>query len=124
MPVFLTPDEGFTPTHVIHGTTNMVAHLQFSLAAKLPTKLSCELLQWLYDLLLICKSVPDLLDPIERLLDLCSQLSLLLHPDSCLLFASEVRWSERRFSFYGWRFDPQNITALQKVSPPTTEAHL
>lgn len=121
---FLTPDGVFTPTRVLHGTTNAVAHLQSTLSAEIPIDLRKNLLQWLDDILLHCPTILSLLDAIETFLKLCVRLNLRLHPAKCLLFANSVRWCGRLIDEHGWRFDPKNMESLRDMSPPTTGAHL
>eukprot|EP00171_Calliarthron_tuberculosum_P003723 IDg3723t1 len=89
---FITPDGVFTPTRVLHGTTNAVAHLQSSLSQEVPEELRTAWLHWLDDILLHNQSADRLLANIEALFKMCNKLNLKLHPGKCTLYATSLRW--------------------------------
>jgi len=121
---FVTPDGVFTPTRVLHGTSNAVTHLQSALVGILPSKLRQHLLFWLDDILLHHSTADGLLNCIQDLFNVCSRHFLRLHPLKCILFATSLRWCGRLLSAKGIRYDPRQLDGLLKMEPPTTGAHL
>ena len=121
---FVTPDGVFTPTRVLHGTTNAVLHLQSSLSAAFPPSLTGNSLIWLDDILLHASTTYHLLDIINIFFNFCRSHNLFLHPEKCILYTKSIRWCGRIISAQGIRFDPTNISALESMSYPTTAAQL
>jgi transposase InsO family protein len=121
---FITPDGIYTPTRVLHGTTNAVTHLQSSLAEAVPPTLRQFLLHWLDDVLLHHSTVEGLLDAVRQFLLLCVKLNLKLHPAKSVFFATSVRWCGRLISAEGIRYDPRRLEGLLQMEPPTSGAHL
>jgi len=121
---FVTPDGIFTPTRVLHGTTNAVTYLQSTLAEIIPPELRSSILFWLDDILLHSPTVTGLLAAIKTLFGLCHSRNIRLHPDKCVLFASEIRWCGRMISSKGIRFDPRRMSALLEMEEPSNGAHL
>lgn len=58
--------------------------------AKIPREVAPALFQWFDDQMLYSTTIPDLLDAIELLLNLCIRLNLRLQHGKCLLNASVV----------------------------------
>jgi hypothetical protein len=56
---FITPDGVYSPTRVLHGTTNAVTHMQ-SVLQEVLLPLAEHLLEWLDDLLLHASSIENL----------------------------------------------------------------
>lgn len=121
---FITPHGIFSPTRVLHGTTNAVAHLQSALAEVIPTNLRKKLLVWLDDILLHDKTVSGILDSVQEMLHFCGKFNLKLHPGKCILFAKKIRWCGRLISENGIRYDPRRLDGLLNMELPTTGAHL
>lgn len=120
----LTPDGIFTPTRVLHGTTNAVTHLQSSLAAIIPEDLKSNILIWLDDILLFAPTFNELHQSMQCFFRLCVVYNIKLHPAKCVLFTEEVRWCGRLITASGARFDPRRHHALLTMEPLTTGAHL
>ena len=121
---FITPDGIFTPTRVLHGTTNAVAHLQSSIAGIIPDDLKPNILCWLDDILLHAPTVDKLLESIQSFFGMCAEYNLKLHPAKCTLFAKEIRWCGRLLSAEGIRYDPRRLEGLLTMKPPTNGANL
>lgn len=121
---FVTPDGIFSPTRVMHGTTNAVTHLQSSISGIIPDDLKDHLLVWLDDVLLYAATVDELLASIRSFFALCVEYNLKLHPAKCTIFAPEIRWCGRMVSAKGVRYDPRRMDGLLSMSPPTTGSNL
>jgi hypothetical protein len=120
---FITPDGVFTPTRVLHGTTNAVPHFQACVQGILGD-LSENILAWLDDLLMYAMNEPALLKLLRLFFQLCRDYNLKLHPGKCVLFSKMVRWCGRLISFNGVRFDPRRVQALHDMVLPLTGADL
>ena len=66
---FITPDVIYSPTRVLHGTTNAVIHFQSSLAEITTPELRKRLLNWLDDTLLHDRTVDGLLKSVEAFIN-------------------------------------------------------
>ena len=77
---FTTPDGFYSPTRVLHGTTNAVTHLQSSLAEIVPSSMLATILYWFDDILLHHSTVTDLLKAIGELFKLCADRNIKQHP--------------------------------------------
>lgn len=56
---FITPDEIYSTTRVMHGSTIAVLYLQSTMSGKLPETLCVVVLWWLNDIILHARSVED-----------------------------------------------------------------
>ena len=121
---FITPEGIFSPTRVLHGTTNAVTHLQSALAEVIPRNLKGKLLAWLDDLLLHAQTESGLIDTVEQMLQFCAEQNIKLHPAKCLFFAREIRWCGCMVSESGIRYDPRRPDGLLNMEPPTSGANL
>ena len=121
---FITPDGLYSPTRVLHGTTNAVSYLQSSIQSIIPTELAQHSLSWLDDILLHTTNIDQLLECISAFFSLCSQFNLRLHPKKCLSYTSSVRWCGRIIDAEGIKFDPRNLQGLLRMKPPTNGAQL
>jgi hypothetical protein len=120
---FITPDGVYSPTRVLHGTTNAVTHMQ-SVLQGVFDPLAAHLLAWLDDLLLHASSAAHLLDYLRIFFTLCREFRLKLHPDKCVLYAKVIRWCGRLISAEGSKFDPRRIQGLLEMPHPVTGADL
>ena len=120
---FITPDGVYSPTRVLHGTTNAVTHIQ-AVLQEVFAPLSKNLLAWLDDLLLHASTLIQLFDHLSMFFTLCRKFNIKLHPGKCVLFSLVVRWCGRLISAEGSKFDPRRIEGLLQMSPPSTGADL
>lgn len=121
---FLTPDGVYTPTRVLHGTTNAVMFLQSTLASCMPDDLRNRTLWWLDDILIFSETVTDHLAAIQRFLEFCVEYNFRLHPGKCTLYATRVRWCGRLIGPEGITFDPRRIDGIRNMSSPRTGSEL
>jgi hypothetical protein len=117
---FLTPDRVYTPTRVLNGTTKAVTHLQSALGEILLTDLRSAVLYWLDDILLHASTVKGLLTAMRKLFGMCAEYNLKLHPNKCILYATEITWCGRLVSANGLRYDPRQLDGLLSMEPPVT----
>ncbi len=88
---FLTPEGVYTPTRVMHGTTNAVAHLQSSLTELMTAeRLMNAFLIWLDDLLAYETSPSKLMEAIATFFNMCRRYRLRLDPRKCILYATLI----------------------------------
>lgn len=121
---FITPDGLYSPTRVLHGTTNAVTHLQSCLTEILPETLVGAVLHWLDDILAHGETVNDLLEAVEQLLKLCLAYHIKLHPAKTTLYSQLIRWCGRLISPEGIKFDPRRLDGLLSMEAPKTGGHL
>lgn len=121
---FITPDNVYTPTRVLHGTTNAVLHLQSFLSMNLPDALKEHTLLWVDDCLFHEATIESLLDDIRQFLEFCVKFNWKLHPRKCVLFTKSVRWCGRIISADGIRHDPTKLDGLLRMDAPSTGAQL
>lgn len=103
---FVTPDGVYSPTRVLHGTTNAVRYLQSALENMLLKPLGNQFLIWLDDILYHSPDIPIHQRNLEMVFDLCSRNRVRLNPRKCELISERVRWCGRIVSHEGIRFDP------------------
>jgi Reverse transcriptase (RNA-dependent DNA polymerase) len=120
---FLTPDGVFTPTRVLHGTSNAMMHMQSALQGAF-TPLAEHLLSWLDDLLLHATTVDKFLHYLRTFFTLCREFNTHLHPGKSLLFARAARWCGRIISGDGVRSDPRRAQGFLDMSMPVSGADL
>lgn len=121
---FITPDGVYSPTRVMHGTTNAVMYLQSSIASNLPDPIRHHILLWLDDVLQHAATPEKLLDVLEGFFAFCVKFNLKLHPAKCTLYTREVRWCGRIISAEGIRFDPRRISGIKEMDTPTKGGQL
>jgi len=80
------PDGIYTPTRVLHGTTNAVMYLQLTMAAHLPDDLRHNILWWLDDIFIHYETLDDHLLDIRRFFEFCVTRNFKLHPENSLYF--------------------------------------
>eukprot|EP00180_Rhodochaete_pulchella_P003330 Plantae.Rhodophyta-Rhodochaete_pulchella.ctg5579.p2 GENE.Plantae.Rhodophyta-Rhodochaete_pulchella.ctg5579~~Plantae.Rhodophyta-Rhodochaete_pulchella.ctg5579.p2 ORF type:complete len:226 (-),score=18.00 Plantae.Rhodophyta-Rhodochaete_pulchella.ctg5579:1095-1772(-) len=76
----LTPDGVYTPTRVIEGARNAVAHFQAVISEVFKNMPNVK--QWIDDLMAHCTSVESLLSPLKAMFQRCREVGLKLH-DVC-----------------------------------------
>lgn len=121
---FITSDGLYSPSRVMHGTTKTVKHLQAALSEIPLTGLTSHILHWLYDIILLDRTVSGLVKSIRELLYLCVCKNIKLHPKKIILFATSLRWRGQLMSAYVIRYDPRRLDGLLQMEPLTTTAHL
>lgn len=82
----LTEDGVITPTRVLMGGTNSVAHVQSTVQAIFGDLYNNGLLVWIDDLLGYAESPEALLRILRRLLTICEEKGLKLNPKKCKFF--------------------------------------
>lgn len=121
---FVIPDGVYTPTRVLHGTTNAVTYLQSTIATLVPAELISQVLFWLDDILIHHATLYGLLSAISKQLTLFKTINIKLHPEKCCFFSTSIRWCGRLLSRDGIRFDPRRIDGIQKIELPKTGCQL
>lgn len=121
---FIIPEGIYSPTRVLHGTTNAVMFLQSMPASCLPEDLRRHTLWWLDDILIFSESISDHVIAVQKFLDFCVSFNFRLHPEKCTLFATRVHWCGRLITSDGIRFDPRRIDGIQNMAAPSTGADL
>lgn len=121
---FITPDGVYTPTRVLHGTTNAVLHLLSFLSTKLPHDLRARVLLWVDDCLFHATSTKDLLQDLRTFFQFCAEHNWTLNPKKCVLFSRSAKWCGRIISADGIRHDPANLDGLTNLACPTMGSQL
>jgi hypothetical protein len=115
---FITPDAIFSPTRVLHGTTNAVTYIQAPLATIIPPELRQHQLYWLEDILTHSDTPTGLIPSINAFFDVCVKFNLKLHPTKCVLFSKYIRVCGRHVSAEGIRLDHRRLDGIVKMEPP------
>ena len=121
---FLTPDGIYTPTRVLHGTTNATTHLQSVITSALPPEVARSTLTWLDDILQFSTNVASHLVLLEKFFKVCRQYNLKLNPKKCILLTKQVHWCGRIINENGIRLQPRRIDGLLSMQPPKTGSDL
>ena len=118
---FHTPFGVFSPTRVLHGSTNSVPYFQSSMDYMFAY---LEVLIWLDDVLGFAKTYDELLDILHQVLKICAAKGLKLNPNKCELVAKEVQFCGRIIGSKGVKFNPRNYNALITMPTPKTAGAL
>jgi len=123
---FITPNGIYTPTRVLHGTSNATMHMQAEVNAIIQKDeiLLAHLIAWLDDVLAYASTIGEYLDTLEKFFKACKKFRLRLHPGKCCLFALWIRWCGRSIDKDGIKFDPRRINGLLEMAVPTTGSEL
>ncbi|ETO66354.1 hypothetical protein F444_16481 [Phytophthora nicotianae P1976] len=116
----LTEDGVVTPTRVLMGGTNSVAHVQSTVQAMFAEMFNNGLLIWIDDLLGYEKDDMGRLQLLVRVLEICADKGLKLSPSKCAFYLREALWCGCVVSGEGVRHDPARIEALVRLPPPST----
>lgn len=120
---FITPEGVFTPTRILYGFTNAVAHVE-STVSEICIPIRDQMLKWIDDMLLHCNNAQQLRHILQQFFDICRTYNIKLHAKKCCFFLQEVAWYGRLISKDGMRLDPARTDALTTMPPPTTAAQL
>jgi len=123
---FITPNGIFTPTRVIHGTSNATMHMQAEVNSLIQkdSVLTQHLLAWLDDVLAYADTIEKYLGALDNFFAVCKRFRLRLHPGKCVLFALWIRWCGRTIDKDGIKFDPRRINGLLEMAVPKTGSEL
>lgn len=80
---FVTPDGVYTPTRVLHGTTNAVTYLQSTIDSILPADLRSNVLFGLDDILVHHTTADGLLHAVRQILNTFKEKNITMHPEKC-----------------------------------------
>jgi hypothetical protein len=118
-----TPFGVYTPTRVLHGTTNANMHMQAVVEHTLmdirPNIASC-----LDDVSPHGKSETEYLDALEKFFRSAEQAGLKLHAKKATLTSDSVHFCGRIVSAEGVKFAPKNFEALLNMQAPKTASEL
>jgi len=120
----LTENGVVTPTRVLMGGTNSVAHVQPTVQEMFAEVFYKGLLIWIDDLLGYHQTEEGLLQLLVKVLSICAGKGLKLNPSKCSFSLREALWCGRMVSEHGVRHDPARIDALMSLPPPTTGQEL
>lgn len=119
----IAPQGCFSSTRVLHGLKNATAHFQETI----PALFSCvgkRIKSWLDDFTLHSKTEDDLLDSLEKFVEVCDKYNLKLSARKCVFYSKSVRWCGRIIEKDGYTLDPRNIEALRNMHFPVTADEL
>lgn len=118
-------DEGiYTPTRVLMGGSDSVAHCQAAVQEMFAEYLYRGLMAWLDDVLGYATSEEKLLHLLAATLAICEKRGLKLNPAKCDFYKEEVKWCGRIISASGVKHDPKRIQALCALAEPTNGKEL
>jgi Reverse transcriptase (RNA-dependent DNA polymerase) len=109
----ITPDGVYTPTTVLHGTTNATVHMQ-SIMEELMHDIRHSIKIWLDDNMIHVTDEKKLLEVLEHFLRKCLQHGLFLHAAKRDLYGTEFRYCGRIITVDGVRYDSRTMSTLHK----------
>ena len=112
-----TPLGVFTPTRVLHGSTDAGNHFQ-SATAQVFMELQEILAQWQDDFLINAAGEKRLLKLIQRFLELCARFGLKLHARKVDFFLKEAKFCGRVIDKDGARYGPRGMDTLLQMRHP------
>lgn len=90
----------YTPTHVLHGTTNAVKFLQSTVASIIPNGFRTNIMYWMKDILGHAESIKDLLNDIRTIFRLFAEFNIKFHPVKCEMFSTQSHWCRHLLMVY------------------------
>jgi hypothetical protein len=118
-----TPFGVFTPTILLHGTTNATMHMQAIIESIIQDfKPPAE--TWLDDVATHAKSENEYLDALEQFFGKVQLAGLKLHVHKATLITESINFCGRIVSKNGEQFVPRTLDALQEMPPPATGSEL
>ena len=114
----------YSSTRVIQGSSDAVLYFQSTMEQCFASVLMILVIIWLDDILVHAKTIEEFLDGLEKVFSICDHFGLKLSPTKCTLFATKIRFCGKIFSKEGIAHDPERISSLVNMSPPTTAAEL
>lgn len=109
----------YTPTRVLHGTTNATMHIQ-SVVDGIISDLCDNVEAWLYDVAPHAASEAVYLATLRKFNTQISTAKLKLHAKKKTLVAHSITFCGRTVSEAGFEFTPKSLSALQYMPTPTT----
>ncbi|KAH9094099.1 hypothetical protein Ae201684P_016714 [Aphanomyces euteiches] len=121
---FMTHFGVYTPTRILMGQTDAVAFCQSVVNELFGDLMYQGVLGWLDDLLGYARSAEQLLVLLEKVLHICQEYRLKLHPKKCDFYLKEEKWCGKVISSEGISHDPSRVQGLCEMKAPTTAAEL
>jgi Reverse transcriptase (RNA-dependent DNA polymerase) len=118
-----TPFGVFTPTRVLHGTTNSTAHTQACIE-QLLENIRDNVAIWLDDVAPHGATETEYLDAFEELFRRVQQARLKLHAKKATLISDTVTFCGRIISRDGVKYSPKSFQALLDMPAPTNASEL
>lgn len=119
----ICPKGVFSATRVLHGLKNATAHFTASVEP-LFAELRRWMKSWVDDFILHAENEDELIDKIERFIEIAQEANLILSATKCNFFANSIRWCRRIIDGSGYKMDPRNMEGLQEMSEPKTAGEL
>jgi transposase InsO family protein len=120
----VTPVGIYTPTRVLMGATDAVAHTQEAMERVMAPVLNRGVKVWLDDVLGHARNEGELLDCLEVVFERCERYGLKLHPGKCDFYKATVKWCGKVISANGVSHCPIRIQGLCDMPVPQTAADL
>lgn len=119
----ITPFGVFTPTRVLHGTTNATAHMQSGISGIIdPVSENVE--NYMDDIAPHAETEDEYLDTLDYFLTCFASNDTLLNVLKATLVAKEIIFCGRRISAEGISFEPKCLETLKNLHPPQTGGDL
>lgn len=120
---FITPDGVMQPTRTTQGGCNSAANFQACVEPCF-SELRDNLLAWLDDFALHHYTEDGLLHVLERFLQICGDVNLVVSLPKSTFFAEEIKWCGRLIDSVGVTMDPANYEGIKDSSEPINAAEL
>lgn len=92
---YVTPDSGFSPTRVLHGTTNAEIQLQFFLSTNVPACLRDQVLLWVKNCLIHERTDDNLFLTLRQFFEFCVRYYWKLNRRKSSLYTTKAKWCGR-----------------------------
>lgn len=119
----MTPFGIYTPSRVLHGTTNATVHMQAGIEGIIdPVRDNVE--NFMDDIAPHNETEEGYLDTLDDFLGCFAENDTLLHVGKAILIDQEIVFCGRRVSQEGVSFAPRSLETLKNLHPPQTGADL
>ena len=102
----------YTTTRVPTGAANSVAYAQSTNENLFAEYLYKNVIVWIDDILIFAKTIQNLLDLLQKVLEICKINNLTLKIPKCEFFTMEIKWCGKIISGTGVANDPTKVSAL------------
>lgn len=120
---FMTPHGVVMPTRTTQGGTNSAPNFQEKVADCF-SELQDNFKAWIDDFIIFATSEEHLLEILRRFFEICRSRNLVVSLPKSNFFLTEALWCGRIIDSNGVRFNPNNLSGLQKCDFPRNAAEL
>lgn len=119
----ICPNGVYYSTRVLHGLRNSAAHFQSSVEPSF-AQLRSNIKAWIYDFNINAGMEEELLEVIERFIEIAVQHNLFISVKKSTFFATSIKWCGRIIDKGGYRMDPSTAEGIRNMEEHKTADEL